>query len=57
MKMTRDLSELRTLGQALADLIAKRDESPDPSDERMQLERMIRDLQAEIAIRKGARTS
>lgn len=53
--MKRDLSEFRTLAQALADLIAKRDEIADSSDERAQLERMIRDLQAEIAIRESGR--
>jgi hypothetical protein len=55
LQMKRELSELRTLVQALADLIAKRDECADASDERAQLERMIRDLQAEIAIREGGR--
>jgi hypothetical protein len=55
--MRRDLSQLRTLAQALADLIAKRDECPDPSDERDQLERMIRDLQAEMVIRGHSRNT
>jgi hypothetical protein len=50
---TLDLSHLRTLEQALADLIAKRDMCADPSNERAQLDRMIRDLEAEIAVRKG----
>jgi hypothetical protein len=50
--MVRDLSILRTLTQALADLIKKRDEQhPDCSQERERLDRMIRDLEAEIAIR------
>lgn len=50
--MVRDLSILRTLTQALADLIKKRDEQhPHSSQEREQLDRMICDLQAEIAIR------
>jgi hypothetical protein len=50
--MVRDLSYVRTLTQALADLIEKRDEQhPDSSQEREQLDRMIRDLEAEIAVR------
>jgi hypothetical protein len=50
--MVRDLSILRTLTQALADLVEKRDEQhPHPSQEREQLDRMIRDLETEIAIR------
>ena len=50
---THDLSHLRTLEQALVDLIAKRDKCADPSNKRAQLDRMIRDLQTEIAARKG----
>jgi RNA polymerase-interacting CarD/CdnL/TRCF family regulator len=53
--MFRNLGDLRTLAQAIADLIKRRDEHPHPSSEREQLERMIRDLQAEIAIRNKAR--
>jgi hypothetical protein len=50
--MVHDLSLLRSLTQALADLVKKRDEQhPDSSHEQGQLERMIRDLEAEIAIR------
>jgi hypothetical protein len=50
--LVRDLSDLRTLTQALAHLIKKRDEQHlHFSQEPEQLDRMIRDLQAEIAIR------
>jgi len=46
--------DLRSLEQALADIVEKYNELPADSPERAELERMIRTLEAEIALRKGA---
>jgi hypothetical protein len=46
-----DLDDLRSMEQALADIVAKYNQTPDNSRVRAELERMIRSLEAEIARR------
>jgi|SwirhirootsSR3_FD_contig_31_23650151_length_757_multi_2_in_0_out_0_2 hypothetical protein len=45
--------KLRSLDQALADLRAKCASTPEDSRSRIELEKMIRDLEREIADRQG----
>ena len=47
-----ELNGLRSLEEALADIVEKCNQTPDHSRERSELERMIRTLEAEIAQRK-----
>jgi hypothetical protein len=46
------LDSLRSLEEALADIVEKYNQTPDNSRQRPELERMIRSLEAEIARRK-----
>ena len=45
-------ADLRTMEQALADIVEKYEQVPHNSRERSELERMIRSLEAEIARRE-----
>ena len=47
-----ELNDLRSMEQALADIVEKYNQTPE-GNERAELERMIRALEAEIARRKG----
>jgi hypothetical protein len=47
-----ELDGLRSLEEALADIVEKYNQIPQNSRERAELERMIRSLEAEIARRK-----
>ena len=47
-----ELNDLRSMEQALADIVEKYNQMPDNSRERSELERMIGSLKAEIARRR-----
>jgi hypothetical protein len=46
------LDDLRSMEEALADIVEKYNQIPDNSRERSELERMIRTLETEIARRR-----
>ena len=47
-----ELDGLRSMEEALADIVEKYNQTPDNSRERTELERMIRSLEVEIELRK-----
>ena len=47
-----ELNDLRSMEQALADIVEKYNQMPDNDPERLELGRMIRSLEAEIARRE-----
>jgi hypothetical protein len=47
-----ELDDLRSMEEALADIVEKYNQTPDNSRERAELQRMIHTLEAEIARRK-----
>jgi len=47
-----ELDDLRSMEDALADIVKKYNQTPDNSRDRSELERMIRSLEAEIELRK-----